>query len=116
MRTVAIAAVAVVVVTRSVRMARCLSWRYEGSDCAIHRDDGTEGARPGNSRSYGTSPSAHPDRPAQAGAGPATGAGGRAVVQAFVADYRCRPRSGHRAHEDTRITSYRDEGTTTAVR
>jgi hypothetical protein len=29
---------------------------------------------------------------------------------------RCRPRSGHRADEDTRITSDRERGTTTAVR
>ncbi|GGK88698.1 hypothetical protein GCM10010094_57240 [Streptomyces flaveus] len=36
--------------------------------------------------------------------------------QAFVTVIRYRPRSGHRAAEDTRITSYSDRGTTTTVR
>ncbi|KUL22557.1 hypothetical protein ADL12_42025 [Streptomyces regalis] len=36
--------------------------------------------------------------------------------QMVVAGIRCRPRSGHRADEDTRITTYRQGETTTAVR
>ncbi|KMS76730.1 hypothetical protein ACM01_02460 [Streptomyces viridochromogenes] len=35
--------------------------------------------------------------------------------QMLVTDIRCRPRSGHREDQDTRITSYREEETT-AVR
>ncbi|GGS41099.1 hypothetical protein GCM10010270_08650 [Streptomyces violaceus] len=37
------------------------------------------------------------------------------AFQTFVPVIRRRPRSGHRSDEDTRITSYRDRETTTAV-
>ncbi|GGW09859.1 hypothetical protein GCM10018980_20670 [Streptomyces capoamus] len=41
---------------------------------------------------------------------------GRPGCQRGVTGIRCRPRSGHRTGEDTRITSVRAGGTTTAVR
>ncbi len=50
------------------------------------------------------------------GQGPHEGGAGVASCQMPVAGIRCRPRSGHRTAEDTRITSYRDGGTTAAVR